>query len=119
MTGRVYDKRRWHRLRRLKLAAVPLCEDCAAIGRAELARAVDHVVPVRLGGEPFPPLSGLMSLCIPCHNAKTARGPEAGAARTTKPRRGCDASGRPLDRSHPWNVAAAAGQGGGGASDDD
>lgn len=106
MSGRVYDRQRWKRLRLAKLRAVPLCEDCRQVGVVRAATVVDHVRPVRLGGEPFPPLSGLMSLCKPCHDAKTVRGPEAGAVRTTKPRRGCDADGRPLDAGHPWHVQA-------------
>lgn len=107
MSGRVYDRQRWKRLRLAKLRAVPLCEDCRQVGVVRAATVVDHVRPVRLGGEAFPPLSGLRSLCKPCHDAKTVRGAEAGAVRTTKPRRGCDADGRPLDERHPWNVQSA------------
>ena len=102
MAGRIYNTAQWKRLRALKLKASPLCEECFQGNRFELAIAVDHVIPVRLGGPPFPPLDGLRSLCIRCHNQKTARGPEAGAVRTSKPRRGCDADGRPLDAAHPW-----------------
>lgn len=28
--------------------------------------------------------------------------PEAGAIKTTKPRKGCDVDGNPLDLNHPW-----------------
>lgn len=104
--GRIYDKAQWKRLRKAKLLDAPLCQDCAQVGVARVATVVDHVVPVRLGGEPFPALKGLRSLCKSCHDSKTARGPEAGAIRTSKPRRGCDADGRPLDAGHPWNVQA-------------
>lgn len=103
MAGRIYNTAQWKRLRALKLAASPLCEECLQGGRVKPAMAVDHVVPVRLGGPEFPPLNGLRSLCLRCHNQKTARGPEAGAVRTTKPVRGCDADGRPLDAAHPWS----------------
>ena len=104
MSGRLYDRAAWKRLRALKLRDAPLCEDCRKAGRYERARVVDHVVPVRLGGDALPALSGLRALCKRCHDQKTARGPEAGAVRTSKPRRGCDAEGQPLDENHPWRA---------------
>lgn len=106
MSGRIYDSARWKSLRKAKLAAQPLCEECLPGGRVRPAMAVDHVIPVRLGGEPFPALDELRSLCFRCHNRKTSRGVEAGAARTDKPLPGCDASGRPTDPAHPWNAPA-------------
>lgn len=99
---RIYSSARWRRLRKQKLAASPLCEAHQEMGEVVVATVVDHRIPIRHGGKPFPSLSGLRSLCWPCHSAKTARGPEAGAVKTTKPRRGCDASGAPLDPNHPW-----------------
>jgi 5-methylcytosine-specific restriction protein A len=35
------------------------------------AKVVDHIVPVKEGGERFERVN-LQSLCVPCHNAKTA-----------------------------------------------
>lgn len=98
-----YSTARWKRLRLLKLHDRVLCEQCERDGRLTIATVVDHVQPVNHGGAPFPPLDGLASLCLPCHSAKTARGIEAGAAKTNRPRRGCDADGRPIDANHPWN----------------
>ena len=51
----------------------------------------------------FPGHDGLASYCAPCHGAKTARGVEAGAIKTKRPRKGCDVNGNPLDHSHPWH----------------
>ena len=110
---RIYGSARWRRLRAQKLDRDPLCEACREeTGLVVVATVVDHRKPVRLGGDPFPPLSGLRSLCWPCHSAKTARGPEAGAVKTTKPRRGCNPDGSPIDPAHPWH----ADQGSGGTS---
>lgn len=109
MSGRIYDKQAWRRLRARKLSACPACEQCERLGRIEPAVAVDHVVPVRMGGPALPDLDGLRSLCTRCHARKTARGPEAGAARTSKPDRGCDANGWPIDRNHPWNAGKSLG----------
>lgn len=99
-----YNTARWQRLRLLQLARSPLCEDCEGIGDVKLAQAVDHRKPISDGGDPFPALDGLASLCFRCHSAKTARGVEAGAVRTSKPRKGCTADGLPLDRKHSWHA---------------
>lgn len=74
------------------------------MGMVTPANTVDHRVAISDGGDPFPPLEGLASYCPPCHSAKTARGSEAGAIRTTKPRKGCNPDGTPLDRRHPWHA---------------
>lgn len=103
-----YNTQRWQRLRKAKLARQPLCEDCRACGIVTPANVADHINPVRLGGPAFPPIDGLRSLCASCHGAKTARGPEAGAVQTTRPRlprKGCTTDGRPLDPMHPWRKA--------------
>ena len=96
-----YSTARWQRLRQAKLRNQPLCEACPSI---RVASHVDHVHAISDGGHPFPSLDGLRSLCLPCHSAKTARGPEAGAVRTSKPKRGCDVDGKPLDAQHPWRA---------------
>lgn len=98
-----YNTAQWQRLRRAHLDQFPECEDCAAIGLLMLANTVDHRTPISAGGDPFPGHDGLASYCTPCHGAKTARGLEAGAVRTGKPRRGCDISGQPFDAAHEWN----------------
>ena len=67
-----------------------------------IANTVDHVHPISEGGPAFPGHDGLCSYCGPCHSAKTARGTEAGAVRASRPRKGCDANGNPLDPVHPW-----------------
>ena len=97
-----YNTARWQRLREAHLALSPLCIGCKAIGRIVIANTVDHVAPISEGGPAFPAHDGLNSYCASCHGAKTALGAEAGAVRSTKPRKGCDANGNPLDSTHPW-----------------
>ena len=97
-----YNTARWQKVRSLKLAEQPLCQDCKELGELTIANTVDHVHPISDGGPAFPGLDGLRSLCPPCHSRKTARGVEAGAVKTTKPMKGCDVKGNPLDQSHPW-----------------
>src|SRR3546814_7070750 len=88
-----YSTARWKRLRAAHLALEPACRGCKRMGRLTLANTVDHVVAISEGGHAFPGHDGLASYCPACHSAKTARGSEAGAVRSSKPRRGCDADG--------------------------
>lgn len=74
------------------------------MGKLTPANTVDHRVAISAGGPAFPDHDGLASYCPSCHSAKTARGVEAGAIRTTKPRRGCSADGSPLDPGHSWHT---------------
>jgi 5-methylcytosine-specific restriction enzyme A len=97
-----YNTNQWQRLRRAHLSIEPLCRGCQAIGKIVRANTVDHVKAISDGGPAFPGHDGLASYCPSCHSAKTARGTEAGAFNSTKPRKGCDANGNPLDPAHPW-----------------
>jgi hypothetical protein len=75
-----------------------MCETCARRGRNVLASAVDHVLPINAGGEAFPSLDGLRSLCASCHNLKT-REEQLGRRPMIK---GCDCNGLPLDDAHEF-----------------
>ena len=94
-----YYTARWQRNRRQKLQRNPLCEFCLEEGRIEPATEVDHKIPINQGGDPFPRLDDLTSLCAPHHNAKS-RAEQLGGNYV---RKGCDIAGRPLDPHHPWN----------------
>lgn len=104
-----YNSDTWKRLRRAHLSLSPLCVGCEAMGRLSPANTVDHVRPISDGGPAFPGHDGLASYCGPCHSAKTARGTEAGAIKSNKPRKGCDANGNPLDPAHPWHSGKSLG----------
>ncbi len=79
---------------------MPLCEYCPA-GRITPATEVDHKVAIRNGGDPWD-WDNLASTCHACHSSKTA------SDKFGKPwrRKGCDASGNPLDAGHWWNAQA-------------
>jgi 5-methylcytosine-specific restriction enzyme A len=94
-----YTTQRWQRLRRQKLQEHPLCELCLKINRIEPATVVDHLVAIKAGGDPYPPLYALLSLCAPCHNTKTRVVEQLGREFQV---RGCDENGMPLDPKHPW-----------------
>ena len=64
---------RWQKLRRAKLAADPLCEECKKKGRAVRAEQVHHIVPVEsvrtfeaMKALAYDPMN-LQALCKSCH----------------------------------------------------
>jgi 5-methylcytosine-specific restriction protein A len=93
-----YNTPQWRALRRRKMAENVLCEVCLEAGRLVIATCVDHKIQVSAGGDPFPPLSGLTSMCDSCHAMKRQ------AERDGRPfvNKGADASGMPVDRNHPF-----------------
>lgn len=95
-----YGTAEWKALRKAKLQASPLCEPCEKRGQLVPANTVDHCVSIANGGPAFPTLAGLMSMCPSCHNAKTKAVDRPGGSGVAFP--GCDASGLPVDPSHPF-----------------
>ena len=67
----LYSTTQWRTLRQANLEADPWCEPCKRRDKPVQANTVDHCVPISQGGEPFPPLAGLMSMCASCHGYKT------------------------------------------------
>jgi 5-methylcytosine-specific restriction enzyme A len=70
-SSRGYD-RKWEKLRAWHLAREPLCRQCQIEGKVVAAFLVDHITPIRQGGAVLDP-ANLQSLCVRCHNQKTAR----------------------------------------------
>ena len=80
----IYNSKEWKQLREAKLRAQPLCEMCQEEGRkrgikrgyVRSATCVHHIVPIETATTKDEMwklaigcgLSGLMSLCRPCHN---------------------------------------------------
>ena len=75
----------------------PLCEACLQLGYIEPAVAVDHILPIKRGGAPYPALAELASLCASHHNLKT-RGEQLGRTLAPKVVNGCDVDGRPFNQ---------------------
>jgi len=66
-----YQSTEWRKLRAAYRRAHPLCEECLREGRTEPAVIVDHVKEIVDGGAPYD-WDNLRSLCLACHNRKTA-----------------------------------------------
>jgi 5-methylcytosine-specific restriction enzyme A len=96
--GRLYDRRRWRRVRLAQLRAEPLCRLCRERGRAEPAVDVDHIKALADGGEPFD-FDNLRSLCHACHSRVTRAWRTGGEP----PVKGCTADGFPLNPRHWWH----------------
>ena len=68
---RLYNTRRWKRIREAQLAREPWCANCLVFGFYTPATEVDHIDPHR--GDRFKFFAGqLQSLCHVCHSRKTA-----------------------------------------------
>ena len=63
-----YGSGAWKRLRAQHLSSEPLCRECASEGKLTPGRVVDHIRPIRQGGDPFNP-AGLQTMCD-MHHAK-------------------------------------------------
>ena len=68
-TDSVYSTARWQRLRKMMLRRQPACQ---AEGCNELAREVDHIVPMSNGGAQYD-MANLQCLCTSCHARKTLK----------------------------------------------
>ena len=53
------------------LSEEPLCRRCAQFGIVTEATVVDHIYEIKDGADPFD-RENLCSLCVSCHNTKTA-----------------------------------------------
>ena len=66
----LYNTKQWKALRLAMLQDEPLCRECRAADKITLARVLDHIQPVRLGGEMWEQ-SNLQPLCVSCHQRKS------------------------------------------------
>lgn len=93
-----YNTPEWRELRAAKLRASPWCEPCEKRGKRTRANTVDHCLAINAGGPAFPPLSGLMSMCVSCHGVKT-RGVDTVTGKGIG-FKGCGPDGFPVDPAH-------------------
>ena len=64
-----YRSAEWRKFRKFYLMEHPVCVHCEAKGLVREASVVDHIVPIREGGNRFAH-SNLQPLCDSCHNSK-------------------------------------------------
>lgn len=95
---RIYNTTTWRRFRAQQLRREPLCVMCLERGITKPGKDVDHILPLKEGGQPFD-FANVRSLCHEDHSRVT-RAAAAGKELITK---GCTLDGRPLDPNHWWN----------------
>ena len=66
---RLYNTRRWQRLRKLFLQTNPLCVFCTAKGKVTAANIVDHVIPHKGDEVKFWNQNNWQALCKSCHDS--------------------------------------------------
>ena len=67
-----YHTTRWRKLRKRFISQFPLCAECLTFDKVVEAKVVDHIKPIKDGGEMYD-WDNLQSLCHSCHNSKSAR----------------------------------------------
>lgn len=67
-----YQTQKWRRFRKRCLELSPLCVHCKAKGETTAANVLDHIIPIRLGGEMYA-VDNVQTLCNSCHNKKSAK----------------------------------------------
>jgi 5-methylcytosine-specific restriction enzyme A len=99
MAGRLYSYR-WQKRSKAFLARHPLCQ-CPLCdegrSRVRAASVVDHRVPHKGDERLFWDESNWQAMAKECHDSYKQSLEKSGHMK------GCDANGRPLDRSHWWN----------------
>lgn len=70
--SKIYQSQKWRKLRKWFFVNNPLCAECLRNGTVKEGTDVDHITPIRLGGEVYDE-NNLQTLCKSCHNRKSAK----------------------------------------------
>lgn len=65
-----YSSPEWLKVKRRQLLEEPFCRECLKKGIYTKATMVDHIKPIKQGGDWYDP-SNLQSLCWSCHSKKS------------------------------------------------
>lgn len=78
-TGRIrtehdqfYHTPAWRAVRKRYITMNPVCEQCQKHGKITPGDMVDHIVPIKKGGDKLN-FSNLQTLCNPCHAYKSGK----------------------------------------------
>lgn len=64
---KIYNNRRWRKVRAFKFKSNPLCEQCLLKGRVTEAQLIHHIIPIDVDPNLAYEYDNLMSLCHNCH----------------------------------------------------
>ena len=65
---KIYNNRKWRRIRALKFANSPLCEDCLLVGVCSITTEIHHIVPIDIDPTLAYVYHNLRALCVDCHH---------------------------------------------------
>ena len=68
-----YNNTRWRKARKRYLMRQPLCVECRKHNILTMGKVVDHIIPHKGDINLFWDESNWQSLCVSCHNRKTAK----------------------------------------------
>jgi len=66
-----YNSWPWRKARKAFRLKNPLCKHCDDNGIVTAANVVDHIIPIKAGGDPLKE-TNFQSLCNRCHNIKSS-----------------------------------------------
>ncbi len=67
-----YNSKQWRSLRNYFIQMNPLCNECDKRGYITPGECVDHIKPIRFGGQ-LANINNLQTLCNSCHARKSGR----------------------------------------------
>ena len=67
-----YSNKRWRSVRASFIKQNPLCVTCEGMGVLKGAEIVDHIIPIRQGGNEYD-VRNLQSMCKVCHDKKSRK----------------------------------------------
>ncbi len=67
-----YNSRRWRAVRLNYIGSNPLCKFCKEKGLVVEGKVVDHIIPIRQGGDEWNE-KNFQTLCTSCHNRKSSK----------------------------------------------
>ena len=68
--SKFYNSWTWRKFRKFYINRNPLCVVCLAVGVDTIAKVVDHIIPIALGGEKLKE-NNVQSMCTVHHNSKS------------------------------------------------
>ena len=71
--AKFYNSKSWKSVRNRKIKADPICEHCKEKGKIEIAKEVDHIIPIKVDWSKRLDINNLQSLCKSCHRKKTIK----------------------------------------------
>jgi len=94
--NKLYDSRRWRKIRDIVLNEEPLCRLCLKSNKETPSTVIDHCIPHKNDLKLFYDRENLQGICASCHSGIKRIEENYGYSQA------CGVDGFPLDSNHPW-----------------